>query len=99
MFAGPCVCLDKPLRKRLMQDGATSHTTHTTLNLLQAHRVNVLSRPYKSPDTSPIEHIWDVIGRVAICKGRMERNCTAHMSEVRGLLKGHHRSDDGPIGY
>ena len=64
-----------------------------TLSLLQAHRVNVLPWPSKSPDLNPIKHNWDTIGRVvrrwgianirqftrtAICNGRMERNYTSH---------------------
>ena len=36
-----CVCLDTLIRNRrgmrLMQDGATSHTAYTILNVLQAH--------------------------------------------------------------
>ena len=42
-----------------MQDGATSHTAHRTLNFLQAHRVNVLPWPSKSPDLNPFEHMRD----------------------------------------
>ena len=60
VFAGPYVCLDKPLRNRrgmdLMQDVVTSHNAHTTLSLLQAHRVNILPWPSKLPDLNPIKH-------------------------------------------
>ena len=45
-FVGPYVCLVKPFRNRrgmdLMQDVVTSHTAHTILSLVQAHRDNVL---------------------------------------------------------
>ena len=55
------VCIDKLFINRsgmdLMQDVATSHTAHTTLSLLQAHRVNnVLPWPSKLPDLNPIKH-------------------------------------------
>ena len=67
------MCLDKPFRHPrgmcLMQDGVTSHTAHTTLSLLQAHRVNVLPWPSKSPDHNPIKHNRDVIGRVVRRRG------------------------------
>ena len=52
----------------LVQYGATSHTTHTTLTL-QAPRVNVLPWPSKSPDRNPNEHNWDVIGRIVKRQG------------------------------
>ena len=45
-------------RMRLMHDGAPSHTARATRALLQANRINVLSRPSPSPDLNPIEHIW-----------------------------------------
>ena len=53
----------------LVQDCAPSHTAHTTLNLLQANRVNGSPWPSKSPELYPIEHIWDVIGRVIRGRG------------------------------
>ena len=57
-------------RMLLMQGGATSHTVHTTLNLLQAHRVNVLPWPYKSPELNPMSILnWDVICRVVRRRG------------------------------
>ena len=46
-----------------MQDGAACQSAHTTMGLLQVGRVNVLALPSRSPDTNPIEHSWDVIGR------------------------------------
>ena len=59
MSAGPCVCLDKPFRMRLMQNGETSHTAHTALNCCK-----LVHWLYKSPDLNPIEHILDQIGRM-----------------------------------
>ena len=50
-------------RIRLMHDGAPSHTARATRALLQANRINVLPRPSLSPDSNPIEHIWDLIGQ------------------------------------
>ena len=54
------MCLDNPFRHHrsmcLMQDGVASHTAHTTLSLLQGHRVNVLPWSSKSPDLNPIKH-------------------------------------------
>ena len=73
VFASPCVCLYKPFRNHrgmcLVQDGAISHTAHTTLNLLQAHRVKVLPWPSKPPDLNPGEHIWDDIDRMVRKRG------------------------------
>ena len=43
----------------LMQDGVISHTVHTTLNIVQAHTVNVLSWSSKMPNFNSIEHILD----------------------------------------
>ena len=47
-----------------MEDGATSHTAQRTLNFLQAHRVDVLPLPSKSPALNPIKHMMDFIGRL-----------------------------------
>ena len=75
VFASPYVGLDKPLRHHkgvcLMQDAATSHTAQPTLSLWQAHRVNVLHWPSKSPEFNQIKQTynWDVIGRVVRRRG------------------------------
>ena len=50
-------------RMRLMHDGAPSHPARATRALLQANRINVLPRQSLSPDSNPIEHIWDQIGQ------------------------------------
>ena len=45
------------------QDNARPHVARHTLNFLQANNVNVLDWPARSPDISPIEHLWDHLGR------------------------------------
>ena len=50
-------------RMRLMHDGAPSHTARATRALLQANRKNALPWSSLSPDSNPIETIWDVIGQ------------------------------------
>ena len=59
-------------RMRLMHDGAPPHTARATRALLQANRINVLSRPSLSPDLNPIEHIW-VRSRVPLNIRDLER--------------------------
>ncbi|UYV70421.1 SETMAR [Cordylochernes scorpioides] len=43
------------------QDNARPHTARVTIDYLQSCRT--LQWPARSPDLSPIEHIWDVMGR------------------------------------
>lgn len=44
-------------------DGATPHTARICTQYLQAHNINVMQWPSKSPDMSPIENLWDRLGR------------------------------------
>ena len=44
-------------------DNARPHTARHTQNILRIHNVNVLQWPARSPDLSPIEHLWDHLGR------------------------------------
>jgi len=44
-------------------DNARSYVARITREYLQAHNVNTLNWPALSPDLSPIEHIWDELGR------------------------------------
>ena len=39
------------------------HTAKLTTNLLERNHIQVLTWPPKSPDLSPIEHAWDLLGR------------------------------------
>ena len=45
------------------QDNARPHTVRITMAFLGEHGVNVLPWPAYSPDMSPIEHLWDQLGR------------------------------------
>ena len=45
------------------QDNARPHTARVCTRYLQAQNVNVLPWPAYSPDLSPIEHLWDTLGR------------------------------------
>ena len=43
-------------------DNTRPHTARHTRNILRIHNVNVLQWPARSPDLSPIEHLWDQSG-------------------------------------
>ncbi|GBM91450.1 hypothetical protein AVEN_226832-1 [Araneus ventricosus] len=43
------------------QTNARSHTAAVTQHTLQS--VDMLPWPARSPELSPIEHVWDIIGR------------------------------------
>lgn len=45
------------------QENAIAHTARTTLEFLNQNNVDMLDWPSKSPDLSPIEHVWDKLGR------------------------------------
>ena len=45
------------------QDNARPHIARVTMAHLEQSNVNVLPWPPRSPDLSPIEHVWDMVGR------------------------------------
>ena len=45
------------------QDNARPHSTRLTTDFLGQNNVQVLPWPAFSPDLSPIEHLWDQLGR------------------------------------
>ncbi|GFX66590.1 hypothetical protein TNCV_1795011 [Trichonephila clavipes] len=45
------------------QDKARLHTTKSVRDFCSAQYVHLLPWPAYSPDLSPIEHVWDLVGR------------------------------------
>ncbi|GFX22015.1 transposable element Tcb2 transposase [Trichonephila clavipes] len=48
---------------RVMQDSACPHVAKTDPDFSSTQHVQLLSWPACSPDMSPIEHVWDLVGR------------------------------------
>ncbi|GFV40028.1 transposable element Tcb2 transposase [Trichonephila clavipes] len=47
----------------VMQDNARPHVAKTVKSYLDSQQVQLLHWPVYSPDMSPIEHEWDIVGR------------------------------------
>lgn len=45
------------------QDNARPHVARQSRDVMARNNINILEWPPKSPDMSPIEHLWDVLGR------------------------------------
>lgn len=54
---------EHPSVTTLQQDNARPHAARVTQDYLGAQRFDVLPWPAYSPDLSPIEHLWDQLGR------------------------------------
>ena len=63
------------------QDNARCHVARHTMNFLQTNNVNVLVWPARSPDISPIEHLWDHLGRRV-----RERNDVNNVRDLERVL-------------
>ena len=51
------------------QDNARPHVIRIVQAFFQRRRVSLLPWPARSPDLSPIEHVWDMVGRRLIRQG------------------------------
>ena len=63
------------------QDNAWCHVAWHTMHFLQANNANVLDWPTRSPDISPIEHLWDHLGRRV-----RERNYVNNVRDLECVL-------------
>ena len=48
---------------RYQDDNATPHRARVVLDFLQQGNVTKMEQPPRSPDSNPIEHLWDELGR------------------------------------
>ena len=46
-----------------MDDNARPHRARVVTQCLEAHGIEHMDWPAKSPDLNPIEHVWDMMGR------------------------------------
>ncbi|CAH1994372.1 unnamed protein product [Acanthoscelides obtectus] len=55
--------LDTLADPTFQQDNARPHVARVTIDVFQHKDVTLLPWPPRSPDLSPIEHVWDMMGR------------------------------------
>ncbi|CAH1988070.1 unnamed protein product [Acanthoscelides obtectus] len=55
--------LDTLTDPTFQQDNARPHVARVTIDFFQHNDVTLLPWPPRSPDLSPIEHVWDMMGR------------------------------------
>ena len=65
------------------QDNAHAHVANININFLRQQNVNVLPWPALSPDLSPIEHLWDQLGRQV----RRRRQQPETLAELANALR------------
>ena len=64
------------------QDNARPHVARVCIDFLQRQNIDVLPWPALSADMSPIEHLWDMLGR----RVRQRRQQPATLNELRNAL-------------
>ncbi|GFT19290.1 hypothetical protein TNCV_303901 [Trichonephila clavipes] len=71
------------LRQPRPQDNARPHVAKSFPDFCLAQRMQLLPSPVYSPDMSPIEHVWDLVGR------RLARDPCSAASKDELLLRVH----------
>ena len=65
----------------ILQDGATSHTAHSTIDFMDEKGIDLIQNPPTSPDLNPIEKVWGWIKHEA-----NKKNCS-NLQELKDLVK------------
>ncbi|VDI25272.1 Hypothetical predicted protein [Mytilus galloprovincialis] len=64
------------------QENARCHVAHISMTFLENNHIRVLTWPAMSPDLSPIEHLWDKLGRLI----RNSKNPPETLAQLRTAL-------------
>lgn len=67
------------------QDNARVHVSHTVQAFFSTQQVSLLPWPAYSPDMSPIEHVWDFIGRRLACTASRAHSKTELWRQVEAI--------------
>lgn len=68
------------------------HTARRTMNVLNANNANVSSWPARSPDMSPLEHVWDLLVK-ELNKSKTRFIASTRLGMAAHSTPSHSRSD------
>ena len=73
------------------QDNARPHMARIVQAFFQRRRVSLLTWPARSPDMSPIEHVWDMVGRRLIHQSPPALTLDALWTRIQTVWRDNHQ--------